>query len=46
MNHLHKLSKEIRFMAIRTTRLPSSKVVVYLNVQKSRAGTKVVGAYI
>lgn len=29
-----------------TTRLPSSKLVVYLNVQKSRADANVVGAYV
>lgn len=29
-----------------TTRLPSSKVVVYLSVQKSLAAAKVVGAYV
>jgi len=29
-----------------TTRLPSSKVVVYLRVQKSLAAAKVVGAYV
>lgn len=28
-----------------TTRLPFSKVIVYLRVQKSRAGARVVGAY-
>lgn len=36
------LSKE----DIHTTTLPFSKVVVYLRVQKSRAGAKVVGAYV
>lgn len=29
-----------------TTKFPSSRIVVYLSVQKSRAGAKVVGAYI
>jgi len=29
-----------------TTRLPSSKLVVYLSVQKSRAAANVVGAYV
>jgi hypothetical protein len=29
-----------------TTRLPLSKLVVYLKVQKSRAGASVVGAYV
>lgn len=28
-----------------TTKLPSSKLVIYLNVQKSRADANVVGAY-
>lgn len=31
---------------ILTTRLPLSKVIVYLRVQKSRAGASVVGAYV
>ena len=37
---------EVQFRFTHTIRLPSSVVVVYRNVQKSRAGTKVVGAYI
>lgn len=39
-------SVPFNILSIHTTRLPSSKVVVYLNVQKSRAAANVVGAYV
>lgn len=39
-------TKTMQVLRQPTTKLPSSKIVVYLRVQKSRAGAKVVGAYI
>lgn len=49
--YMIKCSKSIIYEALNdkgslTTRLPFSKLVVYLKVQKSRAGANVVGAYV
>lgn len=41
----HNNRKRYESSKMHTTRLPLSKVVVYLRVQKSRAGARVVGAY-
>jgi len=43
---IKKFHMTIDWVKEHTTRLPSSKFVVYRRVQRSRAGANVVGAYI
>jgi len=43
---IEKFHLTIEWVKEHTTRLPSSKFVVYRRVQRSRAGANVVGAYI